>query len=225
VMDLFAHANVAMSDTTAWSFTAFNASSPAWTKKAGPAMQDTAYSSSSATFTAVPVNNTATSDIVIVCATGITYTGVTIGGNAMTLVVGSTGLSIWKYTGTIFTTPNIVVTAGGAIPFTGITVGVLSNINPAQTDTAIKAVGFDPNPQVATSTLDIPVGGFGIVAYQQGAIGAITPNNITQDYSLSLAATATDTMLWSGYMTTSGVPSLDGAAYVGSILVSAAWGP
>jgi hypothetical protein len=200
---------------------------PTWTKKAGPAIQDEAFGSTSSTFTAQPINNASSSDTIIVTVSNSQRetAGVTIDGNAMTLVVashaGSNQTSIWKYTGAVLTTANIVVSSALALGQVGISVGVLTGVNAAETDTAVKPFAFSANPQETSTSLTVPASGFGIVVYCQADVGNVTPNVGFEDYDTGGAFFTH----WSGYMTASDTPSVNGQASVGQSMAAAAWGP
>jgi hypothetical protein len=204
-----------------------------WTKKAVPALQDLDYlGPNTATFTSVPVNNSSTSDVIVVMVTnsGIQLTEVRIGGNLMTFVVGSSTMgaaTIWRYTGAIFTTPDIAVKAATGLEFVGISVGVLTGVNPVPVNTAIMAPTAGPSPFETATVLTVPSGGFGLVIYGEATVnGSVTPNaGLTQDYTATIGAVADGLTLWSGYTTTSIKPSLNGSSYYGQSIASASWGP
>jgi len=207
--------------------------SATWTKKAS-VIRDDAYTSSSTTLTAAPINNTSISDVIVVCInTGLVLSTVKIGGFDMTKVVeaGTGQVSIWQITGRTFTTPNIVLTSTGpTFGGVGITAGVLTGVSstvPTGANLAVRAIGFFPNPVTTSFPLTVPTGGFGIVAYSQGSLAGVTPNaGLFEDYDLSTAAGSGGFLgLWMGYMTATGTPSVNGDPYIGSAIAAAAWGP
>jgi hypothetical protein len=219
-----------VSASASWTQTV--AAGATWTKKAG-SIQDISYASTSLTIAAAPINNASASDVIVVCVNvGLPLAGVTIGGNTMTKVVEPTTgrVSIWQYTGTVFTTPDVIATTTSAAILAGaMTVGVLTGVNsavPTGAALATKVEGFYANPLTTTTALTIPAGGFGIVAVNQPSVAGVTPNaGTTEDYDLTITVGGNPGGLWSGYMTATGTPSVDADPFIGSVMAAAAWGP
>src|SRR5262245_29133035 len=119
----------------------------AWNKTAAPAIQDIAFGSNDATFASVAVNNSGNPVLVLVSTSDRAISGVTIGGDAMTKVVESdantTAVSIWKKTGSSYSTPNIVVSGAAGLKFIGITAGYLTGANSAESGTGALPYGFN----------------------------------------------------------------------------------
>lgn len=201
-----------------------------WTDTAGPAIQSIGFATNVITFSSAAVNNPATANTIVVTvstsANGPT-TGVTIGGDAMTSVIassaGTVGCSIWRRTGNIYTTPNIVVTTTAAAQFVGITVGYLENANTVQTDTDVKTYGYTADPQ-SPGAITIPTGGIA-VAVLCSETGANDPtwNNGTEDFDL---VSGTSWRHTSGSHAVAGAftLSISNFAFAGSAIAIAAWG-
>jgi hypothetical protein len=211
--------------------------SPTWTKTAGPTPQNIAYGSASATFSSTAVNNAATSDTIVVMVGERSHsngptTGVTIGGDAMTSVIQTAGAtpthncSIWRRTGNIYTTPNIVVTAAGSVyNFVGITVGYLANVTTTATDTDKLDHEITASPQSAGAVTNPNPGVVLAVAMSEYDGSDPTWNNITEDYDLATAL-GDGLRLTSGYSTTAGsvTAGITGWHFVGTAIAVAAWG-
>ncbi len=168
--------------------------SPTWTVTATPAIQNIGFGSNDATFASTAVNNSATTDTIIVrvSCNNRNISAVTINGDAMTeaaesnATAGVANTSIWYRTGNIYTTPSIVASGPAGLQFCGIDVGVWTGASsvPGGT-TGVLAYGYGADPQLASS-VTIPVGGVGL-AIGASETGANTPtwNNMTEDCSLA----------------------------------------
>jgi len=202
-----------------------------WTPTAGPAINNEAFGSFDSTFSSLAVNNASTSDVVVICiSTSARHiTGVTIGGDAMTLAAESSSstaaASIWYITGEIYTTANVVVSAAAGLQFVGCTVGVLTGVDPTPGPAAVKAFGFNADPQVTTTAATIPDGGFAIVVLASGAGGSDPVwNNGTENYDLN---SGSDWRHTSGYDDTPGAftASISGFSFAGSAIAVVPWAP
>jgi hypothetical protein len=178
-------------------------------------------------FNNLDVNNSDASDVILVFVTGAGRRpeGITIDGNAMTRVVesnpGAGGPSIWKYTGGVFTTPDIVVSATFNFNDIILAIGVLTGVNSAETDTAALADGAGgANPQVTSSSLTVAAG-YGVFCYQEQHAGPVTVNTGVEDCETSFGFLT----LCVGHITATASPSLSGNGFAGNAIAAAAWEP
>jgi hypothetical protein len=199
-----------------------------WVPKYAPATQVIGFASATATFASATVNNASTSDVIVVAFTksgGGAVTGVTIGGNAMTSVVSVTdgALSIWQYTGTVFTTPTIAATTTTAMQEGGVLVGYLTGVNPTAVDTEVLNVGFSGIPITTPNALTVPATGYGIaVMVHVEPPKTIEWLNGTENYEVI----GTNFVHSMGYLTVTQKPSFTMGGSFGTCgIVSASWGP
>lgn len=197
-----------------------------WTKTAGPAIQDLGFSGPG-TFSSTTVNNPATSDTVVVMASTSVgaVTSVTIGGDSMTKAVesntGANAASIWYRTGTIYTTPTIVV--NGAIKFCGITVGYLAGATATPTDTDVLAYGYNADPQSPGSVTGPASGRILAVACSETGGNDPSWSNMTEDYDLASGSSWRHTSAYSN-STGAFTAALNNFNFAGCGMAIAAWG-
>lgn len=213
------------------------AAAPTWTKKVAPAIASLAYGSGTATFSSQAINNASSSDVIVVCvgaqaSVGNTVTGITIGGDAMTQGIKTTGTGfvsgIYYITGHTYTTPDIVVSNADTFNFVGITAGILTGVNATPGTGQKTEFGFLADPQV-TAAITVPSSGFGIVTLVSNidvASGSVTFNTGTKDYVTNSGGGAFT--IASGYISTSGsqTPSISGGFdFAGTCVCALPWGP
>lgn len=221
------------SNVSAWS--AYDTYTPAptavtWTASTtNPAVQGIAFASSTATFSSQDFLAGDAIVMIMQYATGgRLITGVTVGGNAATLVVASSGsahwASIWRYNGVTAGNHNVVLTANFAFSDIGISTGTLQNAAASTTSTATLDHSTAADPKTTTSSLTVPANGIGL-AVEGGsyATGGLTWNTGTEEtdkigpneYRLSTAR-----------FTSTATPSHSGTevGYAASI-AAASWGP
>lgn len=204
-------------------------SAPTWTKKVGPAIQTVGFGSTSATFSSQAINNSSTSDYIIVKvgSKDAHITSVTIGGDAMTKACesGTDDFSafIWYRTGNIYTTPDIVINAGAYLDRCGITAGILTGVTSLGTTQSLP-LGFNADPHT-TSAITVPSTGFGLFIHISGVDASPTVNTGTQDYYT--ASGDNSFSIVTGYISASGsqTPSVSGFGFNGSAMTAAPWGP
>jgi hypothetical protein len=195
---------------------------------AQPAIVDKALSSSTHTFTSVDF--VAGLGIVMVGQNvpGRTITGVTVNGNACTLVVadGATHYaSMWKVTVATPGSYDVVVTASAALALVGILTGTIESVNAAETDTAVMAINGSLAPFSTSSSITVPTDGLGVAFMFSTALSATAvwsaPATISKNTTTGgIAATvSTATLLENG------TPTLTSHSASGVAIVAAAWGP
>lgn len=202
---------------------------PAWTATANPAIVNNGFGTSTTTFTNQAIG-TASADRIVVVFGSSTFnptTGVTCGGNAMTLAVqsdpaGTQDASVWYLNVTTGTTATIVVEGG--IQFVGITVGILTGVTATPTTTAIDPSESGGDPYTTTTALTVPSTGFGLVVLGSNSTAVpFTWNVGTRDFSTTSAGMSIET----GFISASGsqTPSISGPGFASTYIAAATWGP
>jgi hypothetical protein len=194
---------------------------------AQPAIVDKALSSSTHTFTSVDF--VAGLGIVMVSQNvpGRTITGVTVNGNACTLVVadGATHkASMWKITIGTPGSYDVVVTASAALALVGILTGTIEGVNASETDTAILADTGSTAPFSTSSSITVPTNGLGLAfMFSSGSDTSVwsSPSTISKTTTTGgiSATVSTATLLENG------TPTLTSHSSMGVAIVAAAWGP
>lgn len=202
---------------------AVSGSSVTWTPETAPAMQDLAYSSSTATFSAI--NFGVGLGIVMVSTIGRSVTGVTVKGASATLVAeassgGSSNFQVYQITIGSAGSKNVVVTGSAALKWVGVSTGTLTGANSTATGTSTLSYGYRADPSAAPS-ITVPSGGIAIGGLASETNNAATWNAGTKSVDVGIA-TARHT---SGYLSATGAPSISGFSYAGSGMAFAAWGP
>lgn len=141
-----------------------------------------------ATYSSYNFGSAAAGTLIIVAAeasgaSGVTLTGITIGGNAMTLIVGAAvsqhRSAIYAYrvpAGATLTTANIVVTYSGSVPRNSIAVWKVTNVDDI-TPTATATSTADP----ATATLPVADKGVAFGFAGVSDTGSATWSGLTED--------------------------------------------
>jgi hypothetical protein len=210
---------------------AAGAAAPTWTKKAGPAIQNIAFAVNFADFTSVGLNNSSTSDTIVVMVTTSDRRigSATVNGDSMTLALGSsTGTKaayIFTRTGNIYTTPTVTITSfdSSTLGYIGMTAGVLTGVNATPSSTGVLTYGYVATP--ATTAITVPSSGI-LLAVGGSETGTADAGwNITEDYDLASGSAWRHSSAYS--LTTGSVtPTVStGWDFVGSALAAAAWGP
>lgn len=192
-----------MFDNTAARAPAGGGGAAAWTSGPAAMYNNVGYGSSNSSFNITMTTAATDTLVVVIGTTNGTVTGVTSGGNAMTLAASSgtaPQLSIYYIIGA-YTNPTIVVTAGAALQYAGIAYGKWTGASSVPSGTvATKAFSFGGAPHTLSS-LTVPSGGVlvagalaaGSAGFNQGWPNttefAETDNGV--DYNLSAAYHAT----------------------------------
>jgi hypothetical protein len=193
---------------------------------AQPAIVDKGLALATHTFTSIDF--TAGLGIVMVGQNvpGRTITGVTVNGNACTLVVASGAThyaSMWKVTIATPGSYDVVVTGSATFGFVSILTGTAEGINAAETDTAVKDLSYG-TPISTTSSITLPTDGLGLVFMYSNdratavwsAPATLNKNTTTGSYDAT-ASTAT--------LSETGTPTITSHSVNGVAMVAAAWGP
>jgi hypothetical protein len=173
------------SQVSAWSAYDTYSAAVVWTESTGsPVMEQQA--STTVTFSSIPFSD---GDAIVAIGQqvgGRTFTGVTLGGNAMTKILdlnsgGVDYIHIYRLNGVTAGSYNVVVTGAVALFQVGMYSGTLSNAAAAASDTAVHAWSVGgAEPHTTSTTLDVPANGFGF---------AVT---MTDDGATTWASPATD---------------------------------
>lgn len=212
---------------------------PTWTKKANPAIQFLNFGSGMATFASQAINNLSSSDVIVVmaggqCSNGSRLTSVMCGGDAMTKAVESGNADvqcqIWYITGHIYTTPNIVFTAGSlggdVFKWASMTAGVLTGVTAVPTSTGAKTEGFYADPFSASSVTN-PAGGYALAVALNELDSNPTWDNMTEDYDLSSVGLGDESLRHtSAYSEVAGAlaAQISGWNFSGQSMAVATWG-
>jgi hypothetical protein len=192
-----------------------------------PAIVDKALASATHTFTSVDF--LAGLGVVMVGQNvpGRTITGVTVNGNACTLVVadGATHYaSMWKITIATPGSYSVVVTASAVLGTLGVLTGTVESVNAAQTDTALMAINGSLAPFSTSSSITVPTDGVGLAfMFSTGDATAVwaSPSRISKTTNLASPAATVSTSV----LLENGTPTLTSHSGLGVAMVAAAWGP
>lgn len=137
----------------------------AWTGIPG-SMQEIGYGSATVTWSSVAINSASTDTVLaFVLSSGRDITGVTIGGDAMTMLIDSPAAgdnegSIWYKVGA-YVTPNIVATGSAAVENVGATFGKWSGASVVPSGEQRLDSAYRDDPKLLPS-MTIPASGVGL---------------------------------------------------------------
>lgn len=153
-----------------------------WVPIAG-SMQEIGYGSATVTWSSVAINSASTDTVLaFVLSSGRDITGVTIGGDAMTLLIenptsGDNEQSIWYKVGA-YTTPNIVATGSAAVENVGATFGKWSGASVVPSGGQGLDSAYRDDPKLLGS-MTIPSGGVGLCMARTLDTAGLAFNNMT----------------------------------------------
>jgi uncharacterized membrane protein len=178
------------------------------------------------------VNATSTGELIMAVATyTTTISGITVDGNAATLVIQSTtglGSQIGLYRYAVGSTGNktVVVTGSSNLGDTVLGYGIMSGLNTTPTATERKNPAFNNTPIVMFSGASVPSGGVGIGAsYSENNTTAIVVSSATQHCDVDTGGGSGPKRFAMYSISADADPSVAFAAFNGDGHVMAAWGP